>query len=715
MKRIVIAFLLGGIFFTLALSGLFAAVARAETRSPVSRIHRAVAVPPQQAGTGVIRVAPAPAGVDGGGCGSTVTPCATVQYAVDIADPGEEILVAAGDYGGVAVRDGVTQTVYISKPLTIRGGYTTTDNFAASDSIANPTTLDAAFQGRVFFISGTVEVTLENLTVTHGIITGLALCPESCGGGILATGPLTLSNVTVFSNSSDRQGGGIAALSSTYIIDSRLFENVATTGFGLGGGLYAEGPVIVNNSRLENNTSGNVAGGLYTFGHPLVITSAVISNNRSLGNTGGGVYISFATGQSGTVVISDTVFYGNRSGEGGSLLSASGGGLSGFNAFAEVTNSRFENNRCFLANCVGGAIRLSGGFLSFPELIMRSTQVISNQAGAEGGGAAVNGTVFISDSNFERNFAGGGLTAFSDGGGAILADSAYITSTTFFTNTSGEDGGAILLSGPLLSSTAVLTDVEFIGNVAGNNGGGFAFDDGFFGDGTRIQNSDFISNTAALDGGGIWQRTGPLNLSDSNFARNYAAGPPLNGGFVESDRGGGGVWTGGSVIFTNTQFFSNVARTNGGGLHVETNDAVLIGGSFQKNEAQGDFGFSGVGGGAVYIVGSLQFTDTTFTGNRATLNGGAVLVLGSSSSVVATNGLFQENIAGRFSGGLSAYGDLSLVGTRFLTNTAVTGAGGASGETIAASRTPLSLILYSFGKSGYHAYRRFRWWFLYHW
>ena len=54
-----------------------------------------------------------------------MAPCHTVQYAVDQAIPGGEIRVAAGTYTDIGTRAGVTQVVYISKTLTLRGGYTT--------------------------------------------------------------------------------------------------------------------------------------------------------------------------------------------------------------------------------------------------------------------------------------------------------------------------------------------------------------------------------------------------------------------------------------------------------------------------------------------------------------------------------------------------------------------------------------------------------------
>ena len=71
----------------------------------------------------------------GGDCGGA-TPCyATIQAAVDAASPGDEIRIAAGVYTDMSVRPKnditttgvVTQVVYISKTVTIRGGYTTTN------------------------------------------------------------------------------------------------------------------------------------------------------------------------------------------------------------------------------------------------------------------------------------------------------------------------------------------------------------------------------------------------------------------------------------------------------------------------------------------------------------------------------------------------------------------------------------------------------------
>jgi hypothetical protein len=66
-----------------------------------------------------------------------------VQYAVDQASAGSTIRVASGIYTDVHVRSRndltttglVTQVIYISKTVTIRGGYTTT-NWSVSSPIS---------------------------------------------------------------------------------------------------------------------------------------------------------------------------------------------------------------------------------------------------------------------------------------------------------------------------------------------------------------------------------------------------------------------------------------------------------------------------------------------------------------------------------------------------------------------------------------------------
>ena len=116
---------------------------------------------------------------NGNDCASVGYPCRTVQRAVDWADDGDEIRVLSVPTPISACVPAlnhdywlVTQVVYISKTMTIRGRYTTT-NWTMPDGQNNPTTLDAQRQGRVMLIAGDISPTIEGPQITLGDATPL--------------------------------------------------------------------------------------------------------------------------------------------------------------------------------------------------------------------------------------------------------------------------------------------------------------------------------------------------------------------------------------------------------------------------------------------------------------------------------------------------------------------------------------------------------------
>ena len=141
---------------------------------------------------------------------NTPTDYTTIQAAVDAAGAGDTVKVT-GYCAGVQARGGVTQTVYISKNITLRGGYTTT-NWTTSDPVANPTILDAQGKGRVINVASGITSTLEGLRITGGNANGLGGAPWGwdAGGGVYAmTATVALSNSQFFSNTAFL-GGGLA-------------------------------------------------------------------------------------------------------------------------------------------------------------------------------------------------------------------------------------------------------------------------------------------------------------------------------------------------------------------------------------------------------------------------------------------------------------------------------------------------------------------------
>ena len=107
-------------------------------------------------------------------CG-TQTPCyPDIQSALNVSDPGDEILVAGGTYTGVKAIYPIigagyvyTQGIFIDKDITIRGGFTTT-TWAFPDPLAYPSVIDALELGRVVYITSGITVTLEGLNFING-------------------------------------------------------------------------------------------------------------------------------------------------------------------------------------------------------------------------------------------------------------------------------------------------------------------------------------------------------------------------------------------------------------------------------------------------------------------------------------------------------------------------------------------------------------------
>ena len=268
-------------------------------------------------------------GTDGGDCTDSGNPCQTVQYAVDVAAPGDTIKVAAGVYSGVQERAGVTQMVYLSKTVTIRGGYTT-DNWMMPDPEANPTTLDVEGSGRVIYITGDISLTLEGLRIVGGYT-------ADAGGGIFAYGAtLTVSQTLIANNTAEDKGGGIGTQATELsVIDCRIHSNVTAQQEGGGVGVY-------NGSHLN------------------LIRSWVVAN-ASPTNDGGGVF----AGDGGSLYVENSIIAGNTANDSGGALSLGGEGPH------RIVNSHLVGNH---ADAEGGA----AATYQAVSVVMTNTLIISN-------------------------------------------------------------------------------------------------------------------------------------------------------------------------------------------------------------------------------------------------------------------------------------------------------------------------------------------------
>jgi len=245
------------------------------------------------------------------------TDYATVQAAVDDSTSPSDVVKVAGRCTTPNTHGGLAQVVYISKTVTVRGGYTTT-NWTTSDPAANPTTLDAQGRGRVVYITGGPSPTIEGLRITGGDAGGLSGGPsgEDAGGGVY------VSNATVTMRGNQVSG------------------NTA----GSGGGLYlSSGDVTLVNNLVADNQASDLGSGLYIRGSSARLLHTTIARNGSSGFTGGdgsALYVTNNGSTYSTVALTNTILVSHTVG-----ITATGGNtvrleatLWGSDTWANVTD-----------------------------------------------------------------------------------------------------------------------------------------------------------------------------------------------------------------------------------------------------------------------------------------------------------------------------------------------------------------------------------------
>jgi hypothetical protein len=355
---------------------------------------------PKSDGHSVYYVAPS--------CSGIPDPCFTsVQAAVDAADaPDDVIKIADGVYTEIQTRPApsgypgpsiVTQVVYISKTVTIRGGYSIS-NWDTPYPITQPTTLDARRRGRVLFIAGDISPTVEGLHITGGHGSGLGghTSPEGdAGGGVYVSDAVaTIRDCQVFSNMAstlpnpNNYGGGLHLSSSASIIsNTEIYSNEAQYGGGIqldnsdasllkstvrdnwayyGGGVH----LVDSNARLVKNqivdNDGISGGGLFILLGATVLDGNTISGNDAIYG-GGAVFVADATALNEDTILSNNGLYG--------------GGLNLGYSNAIFTNVIVANND---SSGIGCGLYIDDA--SSPRLVHT---VIARNHGAEGSGLYV--------------------------------------------------------------------------------------------------------------------------------------------------------------------------------------------------------------------------------------------------------------------------------------------------------------------------------------
>lgn len=441
-----------------------------------------------------IRNANADADLSGGDCAAGSGP--------------DTITLSAGTYilalGGINENDALTGDLDVLNTLSINGAG------------LSATFIDGNELDRVFHNVGVGSLSLNNLTVRNGNAN------VSGGGGVLAAGPLTLTNVRLEDNSTTGSGGAVLANTSLTLAGVDVVNNQANV---RGGGVYALGITNINASLFQSNQANGTAG---TDG-------------------GGGVYAL------ANVALTETTFFTNTAFYGGGLYSA---------VRADMLNVIFDTN---------ASVNSGGGLRALGEVSLVSSAVFGNLSGNPGGGLSVDaGNVIISATNIYNNSANGigGGVQFGPSGGSLS-----ISNSEIYNNVTTSNGGGLDASG----GPVALTNVLVYDNQADFSGGGLRIDNGTLtlnnsrvsnnatlglsggglevtSDGAAvIVNSTLNNNTSGLDGGGLFSN-GAVTLTQSTLSNNAA------------ERFGGGLVNVGTLTALNSTFSGNQATNTGGGL-----------------------------------------------------------------------------------------------------------------------------------------------------
>jgi hypothetical protein len=312
---------------------------------------------PARADPGVRYVAPPPTGSDASNdCTNPSQPCATIQHVVDMADPSDAILVADGTYTSSVGTVGA-----ITKALWIEGAYAP-DFSGGPDPELYETVLDGQWGGSVISITDANDVGLTHLTLTHG--DGTDNCSGyGCGGGIYAEG------------------------TNVHIGHCIITDNVANTAGveGDGGGIY----VYASGSRVD-------------IWHSQIVSNAANTAPSSpYSSWGGGIYINC-----GTVSLVENQFLDNVGSDAGTY--GIGGGISLYGVTqADVLTNTIRGNRASVGS------------------------------GGDGGGLFVlcSSSVYVAGNRIENNWASGGAGVY------ILDSDTHLARNTIIGNVASYGGG----------------------------------------------------------------------------------------------------------------------------------------------------------------------------------------------------------------------------------------------------------------------------------
>jgi len=403
----------------------------------------------------------------------------SIQAAVDAANPGDTITVAAGTY---------KENVHIDKSLTIKGAG------------EGRTIVDGNQANSVFTIGKNdqnIDVTLSSMTIQNGrAFSG----GHGFGGGIYSQGRLAILDSIISGNTAYYDGGGIANIDGTVTITGcSINDNIGSCGilnYGTGtatitnsdiarnsaangGGINNEGTIEINGCNIHGNTANGesygIGGGIRNSGTATIKDSDIHENSVTLyaqRGYGGGIGIY----SSGTTTITGCKIYENSAYNGGGIGCYTGDGTSKIASTATIESSKVYDN----TGSFGGGITIREDCIA----TITDSDIYGNVivGGDVGGGIANFGTADIIGCKIYENTAQTGVVV---GGGLFNAGTATIEDSTISANTAvlgggiynGYSGGDMNNGAKLtLSGTTQITNNQAIDNLGSYGLGGGIYD-----------------------------------------------------------------------------------------------------------------------------------------------------------------------------------------------------------------------------------------------
>jgi RHS repeat-associated protein len=541
----------------------------------------------------------------------TVTPAGgpcTLRAAIQDADaiPGSTavtVVVPPGTYSlsvaPAGSNDVTTGDLNIDRSMTINGA-------GASTTIVDGSQLD-----RIFRVSSGANVSIAGLTVRNGLV-GPSSPPDTQaeGGGIWTAGSLSLTGVSVTSNSANGgasgfgYGGGIFVASGASLIVNfgSISSDTATGAAAWGGGIESNASRVSIGASQVNNDSANAANGSDYGGGLDVEPGATLTtlggdtfNNdvatSSYGATGGGA-INIQAGELDATTLTAEGDQATAPGLNGG--STSGGAIDFSGAALDLAGDNFANDLSSTDSSAafGGAVAASSSSsIAISNTTISSSTVQSPSTStccggvAYGGGAYLNATSSITVTNdvVQSNMATNTLDAGSNavGGGLYLGAASIGIGATTIAGNHADAGGAPSFGGGIYSTGSSTMQV-LASTISGNEA-------------SATDGSD------SANGGGMYDNSTALVVQNTTIANNATYASNGTGG------GGGGLYTGGS-------FTSGAAST-----------ATLNYDTIDSNSQAG-------GGGDDLVAGSAATTkiDSTIVAGPTSTNCAALGTLSSS-------------------------------------------------------------------------------------